>query len=200
MTPIIDARAQQIQAHHDAAHAAADKAIEHAKEAGRLLLEVKASLPHGDFSKWVSEHLTVGQRQAQRYMAAAEGRTPRLPGKSDTVSYLVAPSAADAFKPLLVIPPGTMVQVTKEIAGSWKDEFFVLPSESGDGLFTYAHFNGPVSGGGHVVWSDRPCTEQGIQIAFFMHMNSLDGASIKYTKREAMPDDFWRAMLDSIEE
>lgn len=46
-----DTRAAQIQAHHDAAHAAADKAIEHAKQAGVLLLEVKASLPHGEFNK-----------------------------------------------------------------------------------------------------------------------------------------------------
>ena len=54
-----DTRAAQIQAHHDAAHAAADKAIEHAKQAGALLLEVKAALPHGEFAKWVEVHLTA---------------------------------------------------------------------------------------------------------------------------------------------
>lgn len=73
MNIIADPRAAQIQAHHQAAHAAADellsletvssdhqaahaaadKAIEHAKEAGRLLIEVKDSLPHGDFTGWV---------------------------------------------------------------------------------------------------------------------------------------------------
>lgn len=92
-----DTRAAQIQAHHDAAHAAADKAIEHAKQAGALLLEVKASLPHGDFTKWVEVHLTVSQRQAQRYMAAAEGKTLPVraiapPVKNDTVSYLPDPA------------------------------------------------------------------------------------------------------------
>lgn len=38
---LTDTRAAQIQAHHQAAHAAADKAIEHAKEAGRLLIEAE---------------------------------------------------------------------------------------------------------------------------------------------------------------
>ena len=41
MNIIADPRAAQIQAHHQAAHAAADKAIEHAKEAGRLLIEAE---------------------------------------------------------------------------------------------------------------------------------------------------------------
>lgn len=92
-----DTRAAQIQAHHDAAHNAADKAIEHAKQAGVLLLEVKASLPHGEFTKWVDVHLTVSQRQAQRYIAAAQGKALPVraiapPVKNDTVSYLPDPA------------------------------------------------------------------------------------------------------------
>ena len=188
--------AQKIMLHHNAAHVAANSAISHAKEAGRLLLEVKAALPHGEFTPWIEANLPVTARQAQRYMQAAEGRTPKLKGKSDTVSYLIAPTNDSSFKPLLSIPAGTIVQVTREMQGSWRDDFFVLPSESGEGLFTYAHMSAPVGGGGHVVWSGQPCTEQAVQIAFFMAMHSLKGATVKYTECEAMPDDFWQTTIE----
>lgn len=80
--------AQKIMLHHNAAHVAANSAISHAKEAGRLLLEVKAALPHGEFTPWIEANLPVTARQAQRYMQAAQGRELVRRSKSDTVSYL----------------------------------------------------------------------------------------------------------------
>jgi hypothetical protein len=66
--------AADINRHHEEACAKADEAISHAIEAGKLLLQVKASLGHGQFLPWVRAHLTVGVRQAQNYIAAAQGK------------------------------------------------------------------------------------------------------------------------------
>lgn len=81
----------QINAHHEIATKQARQAMESAKAAGRLLLEVKASIPHGMFTKWIQDHLSVSDRQAQRYMALAQGKAipiRNLAAKTDTVSVL----------------------------------------------------------------------------------------------------------------
>lgn len=131
----INDQAQQIEQHHAAAHAAADKAIEHAKEAGRLLLEVKAALPHGEFSKWVAERLTVSQRQAQRYMAAAQGKElVRSKTKSDTVSFLTcnedrspAKTLAEIFAPEWVPMKGYSYVCATEGGAYWVTESSANP-------------------------------------------------------------------------
>ena len=77
----------------------AGSAIDHAKRAGELLTQVKEGLPHGAFLAWVSTHVEVSPRQAQRYMAAAQGRAlPLRTIKSDTVSHL--PKRQSAFEPV----------------------------------------------------------------------------------------------------
>ncbi len=89
MNDLTQSHAPQIAAEHEAAQQHADKAIEHAKRAGALLLEVKAQLDHGQFLPWIDDHLNVSRRQVQRYMRAAQGKpmtARRL--KSDTVSHL----------------------------------------------------------------------------------------------------------------
>ena len=101
----LGATAGEINAHHAAARKKADEAIRkadaavhHAREAGRLLLDVKAVLPHGQFIAWCRENLKVSARQAQRYMAASQGKPPplkTLASKSDTMSHLSAPTPAD---------------------------------------------------------------------------------------------------------
>lgn len=83
--------ASEINHHHATAQAKAGEAIQHAQAAGRLLLEVKAALPHGEFGKWLEQNITVSVRQAQRYIAVAEGKQVpirALASKSDTVSHL----------------------------------------------------------------------------------------------------------------
>lgn len=81
--------AEQINHHHRLATDHASKAINHAVTIGNLLLEVKAQLPHGEYTPWIETHLEVSPRQARRYVDAALGKTisPRQI-KSDTVSVL----------------------------------------------------------------------------------------------------------------
>ena len=85
MTSII----AEINNQHELAINAANQAVEHAKRAGELLLQVKAELPHGEFGKWLAENVTVSERQAQRYMQKVVGELPApTPAKTDMVSYL----------------------------------------------------------------------------------------------------------------
>jgi len=81
----------QINNHHRLAFRQANDAVENAKAAGLLLLQVKASMPHGQWTAWVKANLEVSDRQAQRYIAVAQGKTVplrKLAGKTDTVSDL----------------------------------------------------------------------------------------------------------------
>ena len=86
----IQAYAAGINRHHQQAQAHASRAIEHAIEAGKLLLQAKAQLPHGQFLSWLEANCQVSARQAQRYMRAAQGR-PLGRRKNDTVSHMPKP-------------------------------------------------------------------------------------------------------------
>ena len=99
MTSVHTSVADEINVQHRLAVQHADSAIEHAKRAGELLTQVKAGLPHGTFLAWVATHVDVSPRQAQRYMAAAQGRTlPLRTIKCDRVSLLPARKAS--FEPV----------------------------------------------------------------------------------------------------
>ncbi len=87
--------AQKINEHHEQAHSKACEAMEHAKAAGHLLLQVKASIPHGEFTNWILANLKVSPRQAQRYMDIVRGKqvtVRQLAAKTDTMSVLETPS------------------------------------------------------------------------------------------------------------
>jgi hypothetical protein len=78
----------------------ADNALACARQAGQLLLEVKSQLPHGQFIRWLGENVAVSPRQAQRYMAFAQGKEPavkQLFGKNDTMSHLLESLAPDEY-------------------------------------------------------------------------------------------------------
>jgi hypothetical protein len=84
---------------HHQAQLSAQNAVEHAKAAGALLLKIKGEMKHGSFSGWVEQNLEVSLRQAQRYMAAAKGKTANVKElflKSDMVSHLQEGSSTDS--------------------------------------------------------------------------------------------------------
>lgn len=73
----IDARAlaepaKQIREEHRLAIECRDSAIRHAIEAGRLLLQVKQNLGHGEFIPWVEAWCPFKYSTAARYMSAAK--------------------------------------------------------------------------------------------------------------------------------
>jgi hypothetical protein len=107
----------RINAAHKQAIDHADKAIHFAKQAGDLLLLVKADLPHGDFLPWVEANCTVSLRQAQRYVAAAQGkRLPISAIKYDTVSHLPEAQPKSVNQPIFDlqgIPPELFKKATQ---------------------------------------------------------------------------------------
>jgi hypothetical protein len=66
--------AAEINAEHKAAFGAAKQAKAHAAECGRLLLEAKSLLPHGEWIPWLEANTEVGPRQSQKYMRVAKHR------------------------------------------------------------------------------------------------------------------------------
>ena len=74
--------AAQINEHHRLAYRYATKAIEHARQAGELLIKAKFEIPHGGWLPWLEANCDVGEREAQRYMRLSR-RWDEL--KSDTV-------------------------------------------------------------------------------------------------------------------
>jgi hypothetical protein len=107
--------AADINRHHELACQCASQALVHAKEAGNLLLQAKASMKHGEWLPWLSKHVNVSARQAQRYMLAAQGRERNpitlgvgpTPAKSDSVSHL---------------KPATLLQLQQDSRGLTADE------------------------------------------------------------------------------
>jgi len=71
--------AKRINESHTLAEKAARTTLEHAHRAGRMLLQAKERVPHGEWLTWLKINTTLTARTAQRYMRVA---------KYDTVSYL----------------------------------------------------------------------------------------------------------------
>jgi hypothetical protein len=88
----LESHGQEINRLHTLAKKMAIDAVEHARSAGLLLLEAKKEMKHGKFLLWVRDNVQVSLRQAQRYMAVAQGKTiplRRLIEKSDTAVSLL---------------------------------------------------------------------------------------------------------------
>ena len=112
----VDQITKKIQELHESAQTNAETAVSHAVEAGKLLLELKRQLPHGQFLRHVSKNMNISIRQCQRYMAASQGKSPLalsdLTGKSDTMSHLDAEKEREIFVPF---PDRVYMLPTKEI-------------------------------------------------------------------------------------
>jgi hypothetical protein len=132
----------QINTHHTNAMKQAKEAVQSAKAAGELLLQVKATLPHGTWTDWLKSHLNVSDRQAQRYMAVALGKAVpvrKLAGKSDTVSVLPRPKNIGIWKGDRWEPEAGCFYLFKEDEAN----YWVHPFEAGSNWFHVCkHYNG----------------------------------------------------------
>jgi hypothetical protein len=83
VTAIIDADrllglASEINAEHAAAEESARDAVTRACRAGKLLIQAKHKVGHGNWEDWVKDKLKLTARTASTYMRLA-GKLPRLP-------------------------------------------------------------------------------------------------------------------------
>ncbi len=63
--------ATRIRAEHEAAQSAMQSAVNHAIQAGKLLMEAKKSVPYGGWEAWVRDSCGFSERTAQGYMRLA---------------------------------------------------------------------------------------------------------------------------------
>ncbi len=70
-TADLEALAVRINAEHRQAEAHAVSAVEHAAEAGRLLVAAKAGCAHGTWLPWLEANVAFSVRRAQEYMKVA---------------------------------------------------------------------------------------------------------------------------------
>jgi hypothetical protein len=115
--------AQAIDREHEAAVGAARSVIDHAVACGRLLIQAKAQLPHGEWLPWLEGNTTVSIRTAQVYTRLAR----ELPKLSETNAQRVAHLS---IREAIV----TISQHTASIAA--------LPPQSQDQLIERAEANG----------------------------------------------------------
>jgi hypothetical protein len=153
----LTATAAAINAEYALAVHHATTAIEHARRIGQLLLDVKASVHHGEFLPWLDANVEFSRRQAQRYMAAAQGKPLPMRGiaalpKNDTVSYLTLNDI-----PMPRFKAGEYLRAVAVVVDVWYDELLILPATDG-GAFV-GHINGPADGeqmsGDSTVWTWR---------------------------------------------
>jgi hypothetical protein len=85
--------AARIRAEHEASTLAIKRGLQHAITCGRLLIEAKAQLRHGQWLPWLREHCQVPERSAQRYMQLA---IYAADAKSDNLADLALDGVATA--------------------------------------------------------------------------------------------------------
>ena len=134
----------QINTYHKNATNHVKDAVESAIAAGKLLLQVKASLPHGTWTTWLNTNIDVSERQVQRYMAAAKGKIVPLllsVDKNDTMSVLqTTVQSKGIWKNGKWAPEAGCMYLFKEDSGT----YWVLPSTLDDRWFHVCkHHHGP---------------------------------------------------------
>jgi hypothetical protein len=67
--------ADQINFQHDACMSNLNAALDHAFAAGKLLVEARAQVRHGEWTGWVAANFRFGLRTAQQYMLLAKKRS-----------------------------------------------------------------------------------------------------------------------------
>lgn len=81
-----------IRREHESASTAARSALEHALEAGRLLAEAKAAIPHGEWESYVEDSCCIAPRTASLYLRLHRNRD-RLPNRQHVADLSVRQAA-----------------------------------------------------------------------------------------------------------
>jgi len=68
ITTALPELAARINHEHEQVWQSMTQGLAHALEAGRLLIEAKGALPHGEWLPWIEANTTVSERTAQAYM------------------------------------------------------------------------------------------------------------------------------------
>jgi len=90
--------AERINAEHHAAEAALNSGLQHALEAGRLLLEAKAQVGHGVWLPWLERHFEGSPRTARLYVQLTK-HLPEISQNGNAVANLNVRQAVKLLAP-----------------------------------------------------------------------------------------------------
>jgi hypothetical protein len=91
--------AARIKAEHDASTLAIKRGVEHAIRCGRLLIDAKEQIKHGQWLPWLRDHCGVNERTAQQYMRLAR-HAEELESKSASLADLTVEEAVALIAPI----------------------------------------------------------------------------------------------------
>ncbi len=94
----LDTLAEKINREHRRVESAVGSALEHAQRAGRLLIEAKERVKHGEWLPWLEENFEGSERVAQMYMRV-HGHWPEIEAKTKSVSDLTLTGALQSIGP-----------------------------------------------------------------------------------------------------
>ena len=97
VAPVLDGLAAQINNAHEKVEASFASAMDHAFQAGELLIEAKGAAPHSGWLPWIEANCSFSKRTAQAYMRLAREMPKLDPEKAQRVTLL---SFRDAMKEL----------------------------------------------------------------------------------------------------
>ena len=98
--------AEEINQHHEDGKRHLHSAILSFKEAGEKLIQVKVSLPHGEWGDWLADYCPdISERTARNYMRLAEN-WQRLEENGTSVADLSLRKALELLKASKALPEG----------------------------------------------------------------------------------------------
>jgi hypothetical protein len=108
----LEALAEKINALHGKVEVALRAGLEHARNAGELLLQVRDQCDHGEWLPWLRDHVQFSERTAQAYMRVARRWGELVEAKAqgladltfeDGLKLLAAPGPAESI-PVRYVP------------------------------------------------------------------------------------------------
>jgi Protein of unknown function (DUF3102) len=106
--------AAAINTEYEAVCVSARKTLDHAFNAGELLLKAKDLVPRGFWGDWLHEHCDVSERSAQKYMQLARNRAAFDPNAPSTADLTIDEAVKSLAKP----KPPTAIEA----------DYYVVPS------------------------------------------------------------------------
>jgi hypothetical protein len=142
-----------IRQEHAAASRAAQSALQHALEAGRLLAEAKATIPHGSWESYVKDSCGIAPRTASLYQRLHRHRD-RLPNRQHVADLSLRQAAKLLEQPKAKAETAAALPAVADTQGD--DLRLQVPEWYRAG---HRHFGSHPSGWGFEVWP-HPAGEQ----------------------------------------
>jgi hypothetical protein len=134
----LDELAERINAEHHQAENALRAGLQHAKNAGDLLIEAKKQCKHGDWLLWLKKHVRFSERVAQGYMRvsrkwgeleAKAKRVSDLPYRDALALLADEPSAPNSTVAIPAAPISTVEELRRELwVRQWKEAGVKIPA------------------------------------------------------------------------